>query len=145
MPLPDASFPPRSRPQGFGLLELLLVTVVLGIVASIVAPYFVRARERAVVAVMEADAHALMEGLETYATLNEGRWPPSLAELESGSTYAPTRSVRYCAFVSVPTSPGRGPYVLAIAGHPDTTVKILILYPIWGSRTLEFDDGQRGC
>ena len=145
MPLPDVSSPPRPGRRGFSLMELLLMTVVLGILASIVAPYFVRAREGAVVAVMEADVHELMEGMEIYATLHDGRWPTSLADVQSDGTYAPSGEVRYCAFLSIPASPGRGPYVLAIAGHPDSTVKILVLYPIWGSRMLEFDNGQRGC
>lgn len=141
------SRPSRPAPgrRGFTLIELLLVTVVLGILATIVSPYFARAREQAIMARMQADVRQLMDGVEVFAQMNQGRWPVSLAEVEAGGSYVHSGDVEYCLFVSVPRGPASDPYVLAIAAHPGTTGKILILYPRWGSRMLEFDDGQRGC
>ena len=132
-------------PRGFTLVELLLVTVVLGILASIVSPYFMRAREQAYTAQIQADVRHLVEGVETYVAMHDGAFPTSLEELEGGSTYVHTNEVQYCLFVAVPRSPGREPYVLALAGHPATTMKVFILYPIWGGRMIEFDSRQRGC
>ncbi len=143
---PD-DLPGRVRPgdRGFTLIELILVTVVLGLLAAIVSPYFGRARDRAYLAQMQVDARHLMEGVETYASLNDGAVPTSIEDLEEGSTYTPTSEVEYCVFVAVPGAPGRDPYVIAMAGHPATTTKVFIVYPLWGSRMIDFDSGRRGC
>lgn len=135
----------NPRSPGFTLVELLLVTVVLGILASIVSPYFMRARDQAYAAQIQADVRHLVEGVEAYLSMHDGAFPTSLEELEGGSTYVHTSEVQYCLFVSVPRSPGREPYILAQAGHPATTTKVFILYPIWRGRMIEFDSGQRGC
>jgi len=44
----------RPRNQGFTLIELLFVTVVVGVLASIFAPAFGKARERAYLSRMQA-------------------------------------------------------------------------------------------
>ncbi len=137
---------PRGRDRrGFTLIELLLVTVILGLLATIASPYFARARDRAIATQIKADVRHLMQGLEVYSALNTGQWPTSLAQVESGGSYVSSGDVEYCFFVSVPGTPSRDPYVIAMAGHPGTTTKILIVYPLWGSEMLEFDNGQRGC
>ena len=48
-----------SRRQGFTLVELLLVTVILGILASIAIPRFTAIRERAFISSMRADLRNL--------------------------------------------------------------------------------------
>ena len=135
----------RPRNQGFTLIELLLVTVVLGVLASIVAPLFSQAREQAYLSQMQGDVRHLMEGVENYISLNSGSFPTSVGELESGSTFTRTRDVEYCMFFSVPRSRVREPYVIAMAGHRATSTKVFIVYPIWGSRMMDFDSGRRGC
>lgn len=133
------------RRAGFTLIELLLVTVVLGIIANIVAPYFQRAREQALVALVQADVRQMLEGVESYIALNDGAWPSSLEEVEAGGSYVPSDGVEYCAFVSVPRASGREPYVVALAAHRGTSWKVFVAYPIWGSRMIEYDSGGRGC
>lgn len=135
---------PMGR-RGFTLIELMLVTVIVGVLASIVAPYFVQARERAYLAQMQADVRHLIEGVETFVSLNNGSFPTSIADLEALSTYTPTRDVEYCLFTAVPRAPGRDPYIIALAGHAATTTKVFIVYPTWGSRISDFDSGRRGC
>jgi prepilin-type N-terminal cleavage/methylation domain-containing protein len=130
---------------GFTLIELLLVTVILGLLATIVAPYFGAARERAIASQMQADMRNMMEGVETYILLNNGAFPSSVEELVEGSTYNQSSDIEYCMFLPVPPSSFREGYVIAMTGHPGTTTKMFILYPLWGSRILEFDDGTRGC
>lgn len=137
-----SAYPAR---KGFTLIELLLVTVLLGILASIAAPYFARARERAYLAQMQADVRHLMDGVESYATLNNGSFPTSLADLESRSTFTRTRQVQYCLFSAVPRAPDRDPYIIALAGHAATTTKVFIVYPTWGTRIIDFDSGRLGC
>ncbi len=144
---PMRPIPPRpgSGRQGFTLVELLLVTVILGLLATIVSPYFARARERAIVTQIRADVRQMMVAVETYAALNNGRWPTSITDLEEGGGYTPSGQVEYCFFAAVPRSRWREAYVIAMAGHPRTTTKIFVVYPLWGSRMIEFNNGKMGC
>ena len=145
-PRPARPFQSFNRGRGgFSLSELLLVTVGLGLLATIVAPYFGSARERALASQMKADIRHLKEGVETFTVLNGGRFPGSLEELEEGSTYNQTAEVEYCTFLAVPPSSLREGYVIAMAAHPATTLKMFIVYPLWGNQILEFDSGRRGC
>ena len=135
----------RPGTRGFSLIELLLVTVIVGITAIIVSPYFGRARERAYLDQMQADSRHLMDGVETYLSLNDGSFPTSIADLEARSSFTHTTDVQYCLFISVPRTPARDPYLIVMAGHAGTTTKVFIAYPLWGSRIIDFDSGRRGC
>ena len=138
--------PPRAqRRDGFTLLELLLVTVVLGVLASISAPYFSAARERAIETQMRADMRNVMQGVESYILLNGGQFPTSLEELVDGSTYVQTPEVEACMFLAIPPSPLREGYVIAMTAHPGTSTNMVIVYPLWGSEILDFDSGAPGC
>lgn len=122
-----------------------MVTVILGLLASISSPYFAAARERAIATQMRADMRNMMQGVETYVLLNGGQSPISLENLVDGSTYNQTSDVEYCMFFAVPSSAWREGYVIAMTGHPGTSVKMFIVYPLWGSEVLEFDNGTPGC
>lgn len=134
-----------SGRRGFALVELLLVTVVLGLVATIVSPYVQRARERDLVTRMEADARDLARSVEIYTALNEGTWPTSVEEVREAVPWTPAGDVAYCRFVPVPGSARREPYFMAVAGHPGTTMKVFVAHPLRGPRIIVFDSGQRGC
>ena len=136
---------PVRQQGGFTLIELLLVTVIIGLLASIMSPTFQRARERAYVSAMKADGRHLMDGLEVYLALNNGQWPSTEEELSEGGSYVPTEEVEHCMFFAVPASAWRDGYIIAMIGHPGTTTKILLVYPLWGSQMLEFDNGRQGC
>jgi len=131
--------------DGFTLSELLLVTLILGILASIAVPYFDRARERAYVARIQTDVRHLMDGVENYVIINHGMFPSSIEELEALSTYIPTEDIEYCLFAAVPETAWREPYVIALAAHAETRMKVFIAFPLWGSRMLDFDSDRRGC
>ncbi len=131
--------------RGFTLIELLLVTVIIGLLASIVSPTFQRARERAIVSQMQSDGRNLMSGLEVYLSLSLDQWPSDLEELSEGGSYVKSEEVEYCMFFAVPPTPWRDGYIIAMIGHPGTTKKLLVVYPVWGNRMLEFDDGRQGC
>jgi prepilin-type N-terminal cleavage/methylation domain-containing protein len=131
--------------DGFTLTELLLVTLILGILASIAVPYFDRARERAYLARIQGDVRHLMDGVENYVIINHGMFPSSIEEVEDLSTYIPTEDIEYCLFAAVPETAGREPYVIALAAHAETRMKVFIAFPLWGSRMLDFDSGRRGC
>lgn len=133
------------RRAGLTLIELLLVTVVLGIIANIVAPYFQIAREQELLARVQDDVQQMIEGVQAYVALNEGSWPSSLEEVEAGGSYVPSEGVEYCTFGFVPRAPGREPYVIALVGHRGSSWKVFVAYPLWGSGTIEYDSGGRGC
>ena len=134
-----------GRLLGFTLIELLLVTVIIGIIATIAAPYLQRDREEAVLTLMQEDVRELMEGVDAFVSLNQGRWPTSLQEVEAGGRYVPREGVEYCVFRYVPPRAGRGPYAIALVGHRGTRLKVFTAHPLWGGRTLEYDSGNRGC
>lgn len=56
----------KHNSRGFTLIELLTVILIIGILAVIALPKFVRTREKAYVAVMESDLRNLATAQETY-------------------------------------------------------------------------------
>ena len=68
------SFPPRRRLRGFTLLELLVVLVVLGLLAGIVAPKYFSQLGKSEVKVARAQIEGLAKALDLYR-LDSGRYP----------------------------------------------------------------------
>jgi type IV pilus assembly protein PilA len=56
----------RHDARGFTLIELMIVVVIIGILASIVVPKFANGKERAVVASMKSDLRNLVSAEEAY-------------------------------------------------------------------------------
>ena len=126
-------------------MELLLVTVIIGLLATIVAPHFGRARESVYLARVQADMRYLASEVEKYAALKEGGLPGSMEDLRAGSAFNPSQEVEYCLFEAVPGGDGRDANLIVVAGHPASTRKVLLLFPLWGSEIVDFDNGRRGC
>ena len=86
---------------GFTLIELLIVVAIIGIVAGIAIPSFVRARNKTKISRVFADFRIIGEALETYAVDNIG-YPSENASLdELTSNYMPTRPM--IPFLELPT------------------------------------------
>ena len=62
--------------KGFTLIELIMVTIILGILAAVAIPRYMTSVEKAEAAAEDAVISAIKAGLETYATeqlLDNGR------------------------------------------------------------------------
>ena len=56
----------RRDPRGFTIIELLIVVVIIGILATIAIPKFANTKERAYISSMKADLRNLVTAEEAY-------------------------------------------------------------------------------
>lgn len=91
----------KKLSQGFTIVELLVVIVVIGILAAISVVSYVGISNRAVIASMQSDLKSSSDMLKIYAAQNNNSFPTSMSY--SGSLFCPTPAdTRYC----LPASPG---------------------------------------
>lgn len=78
--------PPRTSgpagPQGFTLIELMIVVVVVGILATIAVGNFSSVKARAIDASMKSDLRTMMTALEDYE-IQFGELPADLATFQA--------------------------------------------------------------
>lgn len=63
---------------GFTLIELLVVIVIIGVIAAIALPHYVKIKDKAREAEVKAGVHKIQTDLERFAVDNEGSYPPFL-------------------------------------------------------------------
>ena len=61
--------------HGFTLIELLVVITIIGILAAIALPNYIKAKDKAKEAEVKANCHTLQIALERYATDHSGGYP----------------------------------------------------------------------
>ncbi len=86
-----------SKPQGFTLIELMVVVVIIGLLASMVIPNMSRMAGRAKEAAVKQNMHLLQTAVEDFSVLSTGRYPDNgtdvsddghtVQELCPGGTY----------------------------------------------------------
>lgn len=72
------------RRNGFTLVEILIVVVILGILATLVIPQFTRASQDAIKSALRRDLQAVNEQIEVYRVRNAGRLPTDDATIPFG-------------------------------------------------------------
>lgn len=61
--------------RGFTLIELLVVITIIGILAAIALPNYIKAKDKAKEAEVKANCHTIQIALERYATDHSGAYP----------------------------------------------------------------------
>ncbi|MEM6334053.1 MAG: prepilin-type N-terminal cleavage/methylation domain-containing protein [Planctomycetota bacterium] len=76
----------RTRRNGFTLVEILIVVVILGILAAIVIPQFTSASESAKASSLTTQLQSIRSQLELYQINHNGDYPDAGVEAPTGST-----------------------------------------------------------
>lgn len=67
---------------GFTLIELMIVVVIIGILASMAIPNFIQMQDRAREAKVKSHAHALQLAAEDFAVRNDGIYSDAAADVQ---------------------------------------------------------------
>jgi len=128
--------------HGFTLVEVVMVLVIIGLLASIVIPKFSNQREQAGIAATKASLESLRTVVALYYA-QEGEWPASaaLADLWDGSSPSTTVYIK-----AIPYSSAYDPSGAAPAGPLN---KVVITLDgtggwIWNSTTYEVSPNLTG-
>jgi general secretion pathway protein G len=70
----------RRGERGFTLIELVIVMAVIGLLAAIAIPSFVRSVQKAKEAVLQEDLHVMRNAIDSY-TIDKEKAPQSLDDL----------------------------------------------------------------
>ena len=68
--------------QGFTLIELMIVVVIIGLLASMAIPNFISMQDRAREAKVKSHAHALQLAAEDFAVRNDGIYSDAAADVQ---------------------------------------------------------------
>ncbi len=116
--MPNKQHPALRRQQGFTLLELLVVLVVLGLLAGLVAPKYFNQLGKSEAKVARAQIEGLSKALDLYR-LEIGHYPSSEQGLLA-LTAAPTDETRWAGPYlqkSVPQDPWGRNYIYRSPGE----------------------------
>ena len=91
----------RRSPQGFTLIELMIVVAIIGILAAIAIPNYISLTHRAQEAGVKSNMHTLQLTMEDFSVLNNGDYPTSAADVTvEGHTLA-----QLCPTTTFPLNP----------------------------------------
>jgi len=110
-----------KKSSGFTMIELLIVIVILGLLASLVAPKFFNQLSTAERGVAAAQMNAFETALDTYR-LDLGSYPAKLEELRQSDK--PRWDGPYLP-KDIPLDPWGNPYIYIVPGENGKPYKIM--------------------
>jgi general secretion pathway protein G len=72
--------PIRKRENGFTLVELMIVMLIIGVLAAVAIPSFVQSIKNAREAALKEDLHVMRDAIDSY-TMDKNKAPQSLDDL----------------------------------------------------------------
>jgi prepilin-type N-terminal cleavage/methylation domain-containing protein len=78
----------KKRKKGFTLIELMIVIAIIAILAAVLVPNFMRAREASRLTACKSNLKNISTAVETYSNDNDGIYPgdTNFKEIKSGET-----------------------------------------------------------
>jgi general secretion pathway protein G len=108
----------RRASRGFTLLELMVVIVIIGVLAALIAPKVLENVDKAKITAAQADISSLMNALKMYK-LDNGRYPSSDQGLQALATKPTTGTIpgNWRSYLDkLPDDPWHHPYQYANPG-----------------------------
>lgn len=117
----------RGR-AGFTLTELMIVTILIGVLATIAISMFDRVRLDSQVAATKTEMRNVITAIEQYLAVN-GTYPASPDDLETDGLHTVSDNIDFCTFEVQADEP---PWVLLEAAHRGSTTHVRARYPLTG-------------
>lgn len=110
----------KSQDGGFTLVEILIVVVILGVLASIVIPQFTSATDSSRESTLKMDLHRIRTQLVLYQQQHNGEYP-TVSDFETQMTQA-SNTAGDTAAAGTAGYP-HGPYIQQMPLNPWTTTR----------------------